>query len=168
MLQTWTSGPNPIDIKEQGRRTIDLFIVSVLLDAGAGNIWKYEEKATGKTFARSEGLGVASFRMFESGFFSSVPDQSYRVDGTFVLFSWRRITLKCSIADGLAKITSQRVSEAMQVTSENPMVGVDGRTALLSKLGEALKAHPEYFGKDGRPGNIIGIASWTPSLNLRY
>ncbi|KAJ2914581.1 hypothetical protein MD484_g5816, partial [Candolleomyces efflorescens] len=138
LLQTWTSGPNPIDIKEQGRRTIDLFIVSVLLDAGAGNIWKYEEKATGKTFARSEGLGVASFRMFESGFFSSVPDQSYRVD-----------------ADGLAKITSQRVSEAMQVTSENPMVGVDGRTALLSKLGEALKAHPEYFGKDGRPGNII-------------
>lgn len=60
------------------------------------------------------------------------------------------------IADGLAKVTAKRVGDAMQVSEENPMVGVEGRSALLSKLGEALKSHSDYFGKDGRPGNIIG------------
>lgn len=44
----------------------------------------------------------------------------------------------------------------MQVTEENPMVGLEGRASLLSKLGEALTAHSDYFGKDGRPGNIVG------------
>ncbi|KAF5323038.1 hypothetical protein D9611_009392 [Ephemerocybe angulata] len=138
LLQAWTSSAAPIDTQEQARRTIDLFIASVLLDAGAGNVWKYDEKETGQTFNRSEGLGVASFRMFEQGFFSGVEGQPHRVD-----------------AAGLAKITTERVGEAMQVTEENPMVGIDGRTALLYKLGEALKASPEYFGKDGRPGNLV-------------
>jgi len=62
-----------------------------------------------------------------------------------------------AVAEGLAKITPERVSEAMQVTPENPMVGVEGRTQLLVKLGEALKANPTYFGSDGRPGNMIGL-----------
>ena len=43
---------------------IDLTVVSVLLDAGAGPDWKYVEPATGQTFTRSEGLGVASFHAF--------------------------------------------------------------------------------------------------------
>jgi hypothetical protein len=29
---------------EKGRSIIDLFVVSVLLDAGAGTVWKYHEK----------------------------------------------------------------------------------------------------------------------------
>ena len=82
LLHAWSTTSAPIDNKEQARRAIDLFISSVLLDAGAGNVWKFEEKETGQTFSRSEGLGVASFRMFESGFFSSVEGQPYRVDGT--------------------------------------------------------------------------------------
>lgn len=81
LLQSWSTASPPVDTTEQARRAIDLFIVSVLLDAGAGNVWKYEERETGQTFTRSEGLGVASFRMFESGFFSSVEGQPYRVDG---------------------------------------------------------------------------------------
>ena len=52
-------------------RTIDLTVVSVLLDAGAGPAWSYFEEATGKRFTRSEGLGVASFRAFADGAFSA-------------------------------------------------------------------------------------------------
>jgi len=73
--------PNPPDIKEQARRLFDLVVVSVLLDAGAGNAWEYTEPVTGLTFSRSEGLGVASTHMFASGLFSSDPDQPYQVDG---------------------------------------------------------------------------------------
>jgi hypothetical protein len=36
------------------------------------------------------------------------------------------------------------------------MVGLEGRTSLLVNLSEALKASPSLFGKDGRPGNMIG------------
>ena len=32
-----------IDEKEKARRLIDLVLVSVLLDAGAGDSWKYKE-----------------------------------------------------------------------------------------------------------------------------
>lgn len=81
MLQKWGTHPSPPDLKEQARRLVDLFVVSVLLDAGAGNAWKYKESTTRLTFSRSEGLGVASVHMFESGLFSSDPDQPYRVDG---------------------------------------------------------------------------------------
>src|SRR5262249_28661503 len=59
------------DRAERARASFDLAIVSVLLDAGAGDAWRYREAATGQTHARSEGLGVASFRMAEAGAFST-------------------------------------------------------------------------------------------------
>jgi Protein of unknown function (DUF1688) len=74
--------PNPPDPKEEVRRIIDLFVVSVLLDAGAGNKWVFQEQSSGMKFTRSEGLGVASIHMFDQGLFSSDPQQPYRVDGT--------------------------------------------------------------------------------------
>ena len=81
LIQMWESSPNPPDIKEICRRLIDLFLVSVLLDAGAGNTWKYVEAGTGLVFSRSEGLGVASIHMFEQGFFSSNEQNPFQVDG---------------------------------------------------------------------------------------
>src|SRR5581483_11367481 len=50
------------DPRERSKTKIDLVVTSVLLDAGAGAAWKYTED--GKTYARSEGLAVASFRGF--------------------------------------------------------------------------------------------------------
>ncbi|KAG6908038.1 hypothetical protein DXG01_006400 [Tephrocybe rancida] len=134
----WHAKDDALDTREITKRSIDLFIVSVLLDAGAGNQWIYHEKSSGLTFTRSEGLGVASIHMFNQGFFSSNPDQPFRVD-----------------AAGLAKVTVERVAEAMQVDSANPMVGLEGRTSLLTGLSDALKASPQFFGKEGRPGNMI-------------
>lgn len=70
-------------MKEKARRLVDLTVVSVLLDAGAGNVWKYTEVSSGKVFSRSEGLAVASVHMFQDGLFSGDKDQPCQVDGVF-------------------------------------------------------------------------------------
>jgi hypothetical protein len=36
------------------------------------------------------------------------------------------------------------------------MLGVEPRAGLLSALGESLLANPEFFGPEGRPGNLVG------------
>jgi hypothetical protein len=69
-----------IDPVEQTRRLIDLVIVSVLVDAGAGQSWKYKT-SDGELIGRSEGLALASFDMFLKGYFSSSDDLPDRVDG---------------------------------------------------------------------------------------
>merc|ERR1719450_1364676 len=72
---------------EMARSFVDLVMVSVLLDAGAGDDWKYNEElqipdADGNLVtqnyqsSRSEGLGIASFYMFVSGSFSSDPNKN--------------------------------------------------------------------------------------------
>jgi hypothetical protein len=68
--------------KEQARRLIDLFVVSVLLDAGAGDKWKFEEPGSkGEIYTRSEGIAVASLYMFLDGKFSSTEGVGHVVDG---------------------------------------------------------------------------------------
>jgi hypothetical protein len=62
-------------------------------------------------------------------------------------------------AEGLAHITVDKVAEAMQVSSSNPMVGLEGRTSLLVGLSTALKSNPQFFGQDARPGNMLGIVT---------
>jgi len=71
-----------VDELEKARRLVDLMVVSVLMDAGAGNDWKYSPKEGGEKIARSEGLAVGSLEMFEKGMFSGVEEQPMRVDGT--------------------------------------------------------------------------------------
>ncbi|KAF9813453.1 hypothetical protein IEO21_05612 [Rhodonia placenta] len=138
LIEKWKASANPPDQKEITKRLIDLFLVSVLLDAGAGNTWTYHEKQSDMKFTRSEGLGVASINMFEGGFFSGDSSNPHKVD-----------------AEGLARITPEMAASAMQVSSSNPMVGIDGRTSLLTNLSNALKASPKFFGDDARPGNLI-------------
>lgn len=81
LLKQWDTLPSPPDVKEKTKRLLDLFLVSVLLDAGAGGDWTYKDEPSKQTFSRSEGLGVASFNMFVQGFFSGDSQQPYRVDG---------------------------------------------------------------------------------------
>ncbi|OCH90827.1 DUF1688-domain-containing protein [Obba rivulosa] len=138
LIAKWKAAASPPDTKETCKRLIDLFLVSVLLDAGAGNTWTYHEKESGQNFMRSEGLGVASINMFEEGFFSGDSANPYQVD-----------------AEGLARITPERTAAAMQVSESNPMVGIEGRTSLLQNLSSALKANPTFFGPDARPGNML-------------
>ncbi|KAF8995315.1 hypothetical protein BDQ17DRAFT_1392269 [Cyathus striatus] len=140
---------------ETSETPLDLFIVSVLLDAGAGPQWKYHEKASGLTFSRSEGLGVASVRMFEDGVFSSDREDPFRVD-----------------AEKLKSLTPATLSDHMQVTDSNPLVGLEGRAGLLRKLGVALEERWDLF-VGGRPGGLIDYliplttsTSKTPTLPL--
>jgi hypothetical protein len=58
-------------MKETTRRMIDLFFVSVLLDAGAGDTWLFTEPGNGNgKYGRSEGIAVASLHMFSDGKFA--------------------------------------------------------------------------------------------------
>jgi hypothetical protein len=126
---------------ERARAYIDLAVVSVLLDAGAGAEWKYVEPASGQTFTRSEGLGVASFHAFMAGMFSSDPARPLQAD-----------------AAGLRGVVGDRLAEAFQVSPANPLVGVDGRLVLLRRLGEVLHEQPGVFGTDvQRPGGLFDM-----------
>ena len=127
----------------RARAQIDLALVSVLLDAGAGPDWKYVEPASGQTFTRSEGLGVASFHAFTAGMFSSDPANPLQAD-----------------AAGLRGLITDRLAQAFQVRDNNPLVGVDGRATLLRRLGEVLADQPATFGPNGqycRPGGMFDL-----------
>jgi hypothetical protein len=124
-----------LDPLERARVKLDLVITSVLLDAGAGKEWSYFEESSRASFARSEGLGVASFHMFLSGAMSS-DGQSMRAD------------LK-----GLAGVSEEDLCRHFQVDTANPLLGAKGRVELLNNLSKAV-ANKAIF-KDGRPGNII-------------
>ncbi|KAJ5164978.1 uncharacterized protein N7500_006808 [Penicillium coprophilum] len=142
LLQSW---PSRIDAQERTRRLIDLFVVSVLLDAGAGNKWSYRSKESGKVFSRSEGLAVASLEMFKSGLFSSDPTEPCQVDGA-----------------GLKKVTAEVLAKGMQHSEKNPLAGIEGRSGLLVRLSEALN-NQDFFGVDARPGNMLDYLLGHPS-----
>ena len=145
LLQSW---PSSVDEQERTRRLIDLFLVSVLLDAGAGTKWSYKSKENGQIYKRSEGLAVASLEMFKTGIFSSDQSQPYQVD-----------------AKGLSKMTVESLAKGMQVSDENPMSGLEGRAGLLMRLSQALE-NQEMFGKEGRPGSMIGEYHCNSSLPI--
>jgi hypothetical protein len=116
----------------RARAQIDLAIVSVLLDAGAGPDWHYLDPRSGQRLARSEGLGVASFNAFAKGLFSSKPTQRCQAD-----------------APGLKALTARQLGAAFQVSANNPIVGLNGRVSLLRRLGQAIADQPGVFGGAG-------------------
>lgn len=135
-LEEKLEGFTPI---EKAQIKFDLAVVSVLLDAGAGKSWQYCEPQTGLVFSRSEGLAVASFRMFCGGAFSSNPECPLQAD-----------------AEGLQKITIEKLTQAFQVSDQNPLLGLEGRVKLLQRLGQSLVSTPELFGIENvRPGNLV-------------
>jgi hypothetical protein len=125
------------DAAEQSRARLDLAIVSVLLDAGAGPGWQYHEAATGLTAARSEGLAVASVRAMQRGLFSSDPTRPWRAD-----------------AAALTTLSPERLGAAFQHRADNELRGLAGRALLLRRLGEAAAAQPLLFGSPPRLGNL--------------
>ncbi|KAM0437508.1 hypothetical protein ACHAPT_001872 [Fusarium lateritium] len=124
------------DVTEKTRRLIDLFFVSVLLDAGAGDHWRYTEPGSGQVYERSEGIAVASLDMFNSLAFTT--DTTPTVNG-----------------NGLKQLDTAKLAKGFQVSDSNPMLGVDSRAALLRSLGQSLLDHPDVFGAEGRPGNLV-------------
>jgi hypothetical protein len=109
------------------REAFDLIILSVLLDAGAGPGWRFADPKSGQTLARSEGLAVASQRMFEAG-----------------------------DLDDLAGLETAVLARGFQVSEDNPLAGLDGRAALLRRLGAQVAARPGLF-PGGRPGGLFDV-----------
>jgi hypothetical protein len=109
---------------ERARAAFDLVILSVLLDAGAGPGWRYLDAETGRSFTRSEGLAVASQRMVEAG-----------------------------ELDDLAGLETPALARGFQVSGDNPLAGLEGRAALLRRLGAQVAARPDLF-RGGRPGGL--------------
>lgn len=128
------------DAAARMRAAADLAIVSVLLDAGAGPHWRYRDPATSAELGRSEGLALASLRMFEDGVFSGDPADPLRAD-----------------ASRLAGIAPGDLACGMQVSAANPLVGLEGRAALLARLGTTVAANAAVFGRTDmpRPGGLL-------------
>lgn len=120
------------------RARIDLAVVSVLLDAGAGPAWSYHEAATGGRYVRSEGLAIASFRAFMAGTFSARPDDPFRVD-----------------AAALARMDGTQLARVFQAGDDNRLVGLAGRATLLQRLGATLVSQRNLFGDQARPGAMF-------------
>jgi hypothetical protein len=102
--------------KEVARAGIELAVVSVLLDAGAGPDWSYLENR--QTYARSEGLAVASFHLFQSGTFAN--------------------------SEKLTSFVAADLVDGFQVSDTNPLIGVESRAQLIQKLGAI---YPERLGQ---------------------
>ncbi len=128
---------------EKARAAFDLVILSVLLDAGAGPRWHYRDPASGRILTRSEGLAVASQRLFETAAFSAqVHDSPLRAD-----------------ASVLAGLPAEALALGFEVDEDNPLAGLEGRTALIRRLGEQVLARPDLFARadDPRPGGLYDV-----------
>jgi hypothetical protein len=138
----WAAVAGRIDWSDRAGRAraeFDLAIVSVFLDAGAGPSWRYRDPRTGSSIGRSEGLGLASLAMFADGIFSAAPLEPLRAD-----------------ADKLANLDVADLARGMQVSDDNPLVGLDGRADLLRRLGKLVTSKPDIFGSHDtpRPGGL--------------
>jgi len=129
---------------EMARARFDLTVLSVLLDAGAGAAWRYRENepapeagagaGAARSYERSEGLAIASLRAFMAGRFSAHPGDALRVD-----------------AAALLALDADTLRAVFQVGASNPLVGLDGRVALLNRLGGALQHEAARDGLEARP-----------------
>lgn len=128
------------DASAKARAAFDLAIISVLLDAGAGSRWRYTDSGTGLTVGRSEGLALASLRMFEAGLFSADEADPLRAD-----------------VSKLASLTESDLAAGFQATADNPLTGLEGRAGLLTRLGTHAAEHAATFGVADapRPGGLF-------------
>ncbi|THY36863.1 DUF1688-domain-containing protein [Aureobasidium pullulans] len=130
LIEDWRSAG--VDDIEISRRVVDVIVVSVLLDAGAGDHWKFTEN--GATVGCSEGLAIASLSAFKAGVFGE----------------------SCVDARTLANLGSEKLAAAMQSTPQNPLLGMDSRTTLLQRLGSSLLSNPNFqLGPRCRPGHLV-------------
>lgn len=120
-----------------GKILYELAIISVLLDAGAGPLWHYQDAHTQKNYTRSEGLALASLALYQHGVFSANPKEPLRVD-----------------AQRLLSFREEDLQLGFQITINNPLEGAKGRVALLNRLGLLLQQDTLHFGSEGRLGNF--------------
>jgi hypothetical protein len=122
------------DEHARARAEFDLAITSVLLDAGAGGAWRYADSTSGVVASRSEGLALASLRLFEWGGFSADPSDPLRAD-----------------AEALTRFDTVELADAFQASERNPLAGLEGRARLLNRLAAQVDARGNFFARVDRP-----------------
>jgi len=122
------------DAHARARAEFDLAITSVLLDAGAGGAWRYADSVSGVIASRSEGLALASLRLFEWGGFSADPSDALRAD-----------------AEALARLDAAQLGNAFQVSVRNPLAGLEGRARLMKRLAAQVDVRSDLFARADRP-----------------
>ncbi|MBX2868885.1 MAG: URC4/urg3 family protein [Acidiferrobacterales bacterium] len=120
------------------RSAIDLIFISVLLDAGAGDEWKYLDPVSGGMLSRSEGLAAASLDLFFNELGETNPSGEFGIS-----------------AQSLRRCGGEMLGTVFQHRSGNRLVGLSGRVALLSGLANTL----EQPGDDTltRPGSLYDL-----------
>lgn len=136
--------------KDRIKSKLDLVFVSVLLDAGAGPKWKFEDPLDKdkKIYNRSEGLALASLSLFLKGAFSSDSSNPYQVD-----------------AKGLHQFSQEEMNKGFQISEENPLIGEESRRNLLVQLGNILSSKNQFFFNQ-RPGGILDFFTKETGQNL--
>jgi len=83
---------------------------------------RFHDQPTGIRVGRSEGLALASLRIVRGrGFFRPIP------------------AIRCAPnAAKLSALTTKDLGDGLQVSAHNPITGLDGRAALLARLGHTL------------------------------
>src|SRR5207253_9912827 len=89
---------------------------------------------TGARSGRAEGLARASLDMFPRGLFSAKAGEPLRAD-----------------AAALERLTMADLQRGFQIADDNPLVGLEGRVALLRRLGEQVSASPHSFAARDAP-----------------
>ena len=113
----------------RGRAAFDLAIVSVLLDAGAGPAWRYNDADKRPADRPLRRFGDCQSRDV------SAPVRSRRIP-----------PIRCARTPSvLAQLSEQALLDGFQVSAENPLVGVAGRCALLQRLGRTAIAAPSAY-----------------------
>lgn len=121
------AGETGLQGAERARSAIELAVVSVLLDAGAGSAWHYRDDVTGERIGRSEGLALATFDLYRRGALSSDSARPLRAD-----------------PGALARMDRTGFAKAFQLSDRNRLDGVGGRVRCLHGLGRAVATRPEF------------------------
>ncbi|KAL5050972.1 hypothetical protein BDW71DRAFT_171996 [Aspergillus fruticulosus] len=154
LLAKWSE--RGYDDIEKVRSLVDLFFVSVLLDAGAGDLWKFTEPEpeSGGVYTRSEGIAVASLYMFLNGEFAGAPKEGR---GDIVT------------GEGLKSFGAEALYRGFQIDDRtNPLVGATARVETLRRLGASLLENKDVFGPSGRPGGLVDYLTRNGSDDLDY
>ena len=127
---------------ETARARLDLAIVSVLLDAGAGPRWRYREAATGLMPGALRGAGGRQ--------------PAGDAGGPVLRRSGRAVARRCRGAGG--DLGRERSAARFSTRRDNPLAGLEGRAALLRRLGEVVAGAPEIFGGPARLGQPVRLS----------
>jgi len=126
---------NPIGL---AKSAVDLIFVSVLLDAGAGSQWVYEEPVTKKRLSRSEGLAAASADLFFNHLANFDKDNGWWIT-----------------PESLRALNASSLSKVFQHDKNNHLIGIEGRVALLHGLANILENEANRGDGLIHPGAIV-------------